>query len=415
MPVSDRFADPVMIEEPYDYYDRLRSEAPIYFSPVLQAYFVSRHADAEYILTNPQLFSSNPGASGQMFTNFMASYRAIYSDAGTVPPLPTLVTTDGATHQRYRKAVEGAFTPAAVRSLERRIGVLVDTLIDDFIDTGHTDIYQSFCLRLPLYVICDMLGLPRSDAPLMRRGADAAARLAVAALESEESRIALHRELAGFHVYLQGHIDHYRRQPGDNLLSHMIHTLPEDGRPLDDQELISLLTVLNVGGNETTTNGLGNMFALCFGDAALQQRLRDDAGAIGPFMEEALRVESPVSALPRWALAESDINGFTVPAGACLQISYAAVNRDPARYPEPAGLDLERPHVRRHMAFGMGPHFCVGNVLARAEMKTAMQRVLERLDDVRIDNDGAALPHDGKLVVRALQSLPIRFRRAQNA
>ena len=409
MSIEDRFSSPETIESPYDYYDTLREQAPVYFSPTLGAYFISRYDDVRQVLSNPDVFSSSPRASEQMFTNFAEKYQFIYRDKGTCAPLQTLVTTDGDSHRRYRRAVDRTFSPKALQALTPLLDATIDSLIDTFIHRERVDIYQEFCLKLPLYVICDVVGLPHGDAALLRRGADAAARLAVAALETEETKVALHNELADLHLYFQRYIDIYRAAPADNLLSRLIHTVPEDGTPLDDQELISLLTVLNVGGNETTTNGLGNSFLLCFGNAELQQRLRDDPAQIPAFVEEALRLESPVAALPRWVTRDTRIGDVPVPAGSCVQVSYAAANRDGKQFSCPAQLDIQRSDVKKHMAFGYGPHFCVGSMLARLEIQKSLTRLLERTRDIRIDNDGEPLRHDCKLVVRALESLPVRL------
>src|SRR5271163_2429183 len=158
--IEDRVLDAETIEQPYAYFDLLRDERPAFYSPALRAYLVTRYADCQQVLGNPAVFSSCPADSPDLMANFAAAYRPIYEAAGVPMFIPTLVTTDGEVHRRYRSAVDGSFNARSVRDLEPQIRELIDSLIDDFIDEGRVDLYDRFCMRLPLFVICDMLGLP---------------------------------------------------------------------------------------------------------------------------------------------------------------------------------------------------------------------------------------------------------------
>jgi cytochrome P450 len=336
---------------------------------------------------------------------FAPEYHSIYTDKGTYPPLPTLVITDGEVHRRYRATVEKAFSAEAVRAMEPGIRALVDALIDDFIADGKVDLYKALCLKLPSFVMCDVIGLPREAAPLLKRGADTSPRLVSSALETEESRRALNGERADMYVYIQGYIEKYRSEPQDNLLSRIIHTDPPDGVPLTVRELISIAGTLNVGGNETTTNGLGNMFYRAFLDPEAQQAARAEPAR---FVDESLRLESAVSAMPRWVMSDTEIGGVAIPAGARLFVSFLAANHDERRFACPHLMDAQRPAVRNHMAFGAGPHFCLGAPLARLEMRIALERVLDRLADIRLDPT-IEIRRQQKMIVRGIENLPILF------
>lgn len=409
MTIMDSFASPEVLATPFDFFRTLRDDAPVFFSEALGAYVVTRQADVQHVLQNPAVFTSFPaGASRATMAAFSADYRYIYEEKGTHPPLPTLVVTDGDVHKRYRGTVDKAFSVAAVREMENDIVDLVDALLDDIVPTGRADFYREFCLRLPSIVMCDVIGLPREAAALLKRGADTSPRLVSAALETEESRQALNGERADMYVYIQTFIDRYRAQPADNLLSRLVHLLPEDGVPLTDQELISLAGTLNVGGNETTTNGLGNMFHLAFADPALQQRLRDHPDDIPRFVEESLRVEAPVSAMPRWVGENAEIDGIKLPAGSRLFVSFLAANHDDRRWACPHMVDVDRKAIRNHLGFGAGPHYCLGAPLARLEMRIAMERVLARMGGIRLDSD-IPLRRQTKMIVRGVENLPITF------
>jgi cytochrome P450 len=406
MVMQDRFGSKEMLADPFAYFAALRDDAPAFYSDTLGAFVVTRYEDVVHVLTSPKVFSSFPaGASPSAMAAFAPEYHSIYYDKGTYPPLPTLVITDGDVHRRYRATVEKAFSAAAVRAMEPGIRALVDELIDDFIADGSVDLYQALCLKLPSFVMCDVIGLPREAAPLLKRGADTSPRLASSALETEESRRALNGERAEMYVYIQSYIEKYRADPQDNLLSRIIHTDPPDGVPLTVQELISIAGTLNVGGNETTTNGLGNMFYRAFLDPDALHSARAQAAR---FVDESLRLESAVSAMPRWVMSDTEIGGIAIPAGARLFVSFLAGNHDERKFVCPHLLDAGRPAVRNHLAFGAGPHFCLGAPLARLEMQIALERVLDRLADIRLDPT-ITIRRQQKMIVRGIENLPILF------
>lgn len=410
MTVQDLFRNPEILEAPFDFFSKLRDEAPVFFSDTLNAYVVTRFQEAEYVLRTPEIFSSYPaGASAQTSAAFATQYQWIYDELNTFPPLPTLVITDGDTHRRYRAVAEKSFTPAAVRAMEDKIRTLVDELIDAFIDDGKTDLYASLCLKLPSFVMCDLLGFPRDAAPLLKRGADSSPRLTSAALETEETRIELHRDRARMYRYIQDYIERYRKTPENNLLSEIIHAPTNDGVPLTERELISIAGTLNVGGNETTVNGLGNMFYVALTTPGLIDHLRENPKGISRLIDESLRLESAVSAMPRRVVEDTVLAGVQILAGSHLFVSFAAANRDERKFESPDKLNLERKGIRNHLTFGAGAHFCLGAPLARIELNLAIEGVLARLDDIRLDPDAVPMRHQRKFIVRGVESLPIRF------
>ena len=405
--VNDLFGSPSTLSSPFDYYSVLRTEAPIFFSKTLNAYVVTRFEDVKYVLNTPEIFSSLPAATAQTSAGFAPQYAAIYEELGTYPPLPTLVVTDGPVHRRYRAVVEKAFSPSTVRGMETKVRSTVHSLIDEFAGRGRVDLYAELCLKLPSYVMCDVLGFPREAAPLLKLGADTSPRLTSGALESEETRLALHRQRAEMYVFIQQYIARYRQRPENNLLSEIIHAPTIDGVPLSEREIVSIAATVNVGGNETTVNGLGNMFYVALTARGMIERLRRSAGDIPRLIDESLRLEGAVSTMPRRVLRQTVLNGVELPAGASVFVSFAAANRDERQFSCPNDVDLGRKGLRNHLAFGMGPHFCAGVSLARLEMKAAMEGVLERLEAIEVE---APIRHQGKLVVHGVESLPIRFR-----
>jgi len=410
MALQDLFGSPSTLAAPFDYLQELRDQAPVFFSEKLNAFVITRWADVQYILSKPKLFSSFPlGASASTSAAFATEYAAIYLDMGTLPPLPTLVITDGDVHRRYRDVANRNFSPADMRALEGSIRLIVDELIDAFIEAGSADIYADLCLKLPSFTMCDVLGLPREGAPILKRGADTSPRLQSGALETEETRRDLHRQRAEMHVFIQQYIRRYRENPADNLISQIIQAPTNDGIPLNEQELISIIGTLNVGGNETTVNGLGNMFYVALTTHGMIDKLSSNPAEIPAFIEESLRLESAVSAMPRRVVQDTELHGIRLPAESRLFVVFAAANRDDTRFACPHQVDLERSPITGHMGFGMGPHFCLGAPLARLQMRVAMEIVLTRLRNLRLDPEALPVQHQSKLVVRGVAALPVTF------
>jgi cytochrome P450 len=411
----DRFGSPSELCEPFDYLGELRRDAPVFYSEALQAYFVTRFDAVQKVLSDPGTFSSSPAASPVSMALHATEYLHIYEEAGACAPLPTLLLTDGAVHRRYRKAIEAAFSPAAVRRFEGSIRAIADSLIDTFIDKGRVDLNAEYCLKLPSLVVCDLVGMPRESADQLKIWADTSGRLTGSALESETERQRLHRDRAQMHLYFERLIERYRAEPGDNLLSDLIRLMPEDGVAFDKRELVSILSTLNVGGNETTTGGLGNLFLATLREPQAQQTLRDEPATLDRFIEEALRLDSPVATTPRWVTMETTLLGVNLPKGSRIFISLLSANRDDGRFAGAAQLNPKRPGLRSHVAFGAGAHYCAGAMLARSEMKISMERVLARMEDLRIDSQSSPVRHRDKLIFRSLLALPITFRRRADA
>lgn len=410
--VSDRFADAATLENPYPYYEELRAEAPVFFSPTLNSWVVSRFKDFVEIAQNPQLFSSvSPRNQTTIMASFSEVYYKMYEEAGLPPRIPTLVGSDGDTHRRYRQISESFFTPRAVKAMEAQLAGVVDELLDAIIDRESVDIYREFALLVPLYVICDVLGLPREHARLMQEAGDASTDLAGAGVLTEDERRDRHRTLIRFGLFLREYINHYRENPADNLISHLIHTPTRDGDHLSEQEIIATCTTLNVGGNETTTNGIGNALWLLLSDPETEAHLRANRDDIPRFVEEALRLESPVASLMRWATEDTEVGGVAIPKGGCLHLRIPAGNRDEEQFGCPASVDLGRPAIRNHLAFGNGVHYCLGVHLTRAEMRLALNRIFDRMTDMKIDTSKGPVRHNYKTQVRSLTGLPITFKR----
>lgn len=403
-------ADPAVFASPYATYDRMREQGGVYFDPVLQMYVVVGAAELEEILLNHEDFSSVPDTRVMAFYSNAADILEIYEKEGGYPPMSTLVTTDPPDHRRYRALVEKAVGAANVRQLRAMALKVANELVDTFAARGRADLQEEFAVRMPLHVIGDVLGVPRSIAGVLRSMGEATTKLAEASRLTQDEIHEGHRtQIRGQKVFQQ-YIDRYRAEPQDNLLSKLVHVRLDNGDSLTERELHSVIQALLVGGNDTTPGGIGNCALMLARDPALQSKLRADPSLVSAFVEEAMRLESPVQGLFRRTVRDVTIGGVKIPADSTVIVRYAAANRDPKAFDRPNELDLHREKIRGHHAFGYGIHYCVGNILARMEVNVATEVLLSRLDDLRLDPPDHVVTYVPKLVVRNPASLPMTFR-----
>ena len=415
MPIRDGFADPNIIDEPYDFLALLRREQPVFFSDALGAYVISRRADVHQVLQNPEVFKSVPSYSEESGGNynFAPEYDYLYDDALVPRQVATLVITEGDKHQRYRSMVSTLFGISIVKKLTSNINDAACTLIDAFIGRGEADLHSEFCQQLPLMVMCDLLGWPRSNVDLLQRSASALGRLTAGGFESPETRIKLHQDQVEFHKYALTQLERVRLEPDGSVLSHIVHTIPADGVPINDAEFCAMASILNIGGNETTVSGLGSMLYMLASDPDRQEALRQAPELIPKFIEEALRVETPVPFVFRWLYQDTTLDGVNIPIGSTVMVSLASANRDEESIEDPARVDMGRKGIRNHFSFGQGVHYCLGAMLARLELQIALEQILERTRNIRIV-PGANLRRENKITVRMLESLPVLFDKAEN-
>ena len=409
MQIPDGLGDPDTLDQPYSFYARLREESPIYFSNAVKAFVVTRNVDVQEMLRRNDVFSSVPlagGADGGNY-NFAPEYDHLYEAAGVPKQMATLAISEGEAHKRYRSLVDEHFSPSAVKRLSQNVEQVCNMLIDGFIERGEADLYREFCQQLPLFVMCDLLGWPRDKVDLLQRSADALNRLVIGAFEKPETRELLHRHQVEFHQYALTQMDRVRHEPDGSVLSHMLHKIPADGRPVDAAEFCAMASVLNIGGNETTVNGLGSMLFMLMSTPGCEQALRDDPTLMPKFIEEALRIETPVPFVFRWLYQDAELAGVHIPAGSTVMASLGSGNRDEQAHDAPLAIRTDRKGIRNHLSFGTGAHYCLGAMLARLELQTALTVILSRLNNLTLQP--VKLRRDAKITVRALQALPVTF------
>ena len=412
--ISSLFAlDQASVRCPYGHFAALREEAPVTWVEEIDAFVVTRYDDVMAVVRDPERFSSAKAvgridvqtvfrlaAEDERLANALVQLRRQFTRA--------LVNADPPLHQRQRNLVNRAFTPRRVSEAEPAIRQLAEELVDTFIGHGEVELVGQFAVPLPLSVIADRLGVPREDLPAFKRWSDDFT-LAIGnhRLEPDELRAMLISQ-AEFGEYFETRVLQRQAEPVDELLSDLANATTADGDQLSLAEVLSMLMQLLAAGNETTTKLIASAMEMLSRSPSLADRLRAEPGLIDPFVEEVLRLESPVQGPYRVALTDTEVGGCAIPAGKFLWLAFASANRDGAAFAAPDEVDLQRGRSQPHLAFGAGPHFCLGAALARVEARIALGVLLERFGVFEQRDEGPP-PYVRSYMLHGPSELWLRF------
>jgi cytochrome P450 len=385
--------DPEQRRCPYPTYGQLRDEG-VRFAPELDAYVVSRYDDVVSVLRNHAIFSST------------ASLGRPPRDPDDEGPndSPLLILSDQPDHSTFRSIVNRAFTPVRVRAWEQQIRDLCDGLIDDFVDAEQVDFVEAFSGPLPIAVITSVLGVPGEDAPMFRRYSEELTRSLGGHASDPGSSARVAREFSA-------RIDPLVVDALGVRSQHILPVIAEaraDG-VLTPEESTRFVMELIVAGNITTSHHLTSSMLQLARDPRLASSLREDPSEIPSFVEESLRLESPIQGLYRTALEDVEVGGVTIPAGSRVFVLYGAANRDPRMWDDPDDLDVGRELAQRHLAFGRGIHTCLGAPLAREEGRIAVEQLLDRLPHFVLDGEVESIEWLASFVNHGPLRLPLKF------
>lgn len=409
------FSDPATIACPFDYYKALRAEEPVHFDDKVGMYIVTRYTDIVEVVKQPLLFSSVQGFEEQLRQDYTPEIERMMIEEG-LGPLP-LAIYDPPEHTRIRALMDKAFTPHRVATMEAYVVNIVGDLIDAFIDAGEAEIVQEFAIPIPMYVIADQLGFDRADRDKFKRWSDAAVE-PLSGVITRERAFECAREMIELQKYLKVRIEDRRVNRRDDMISDLVHArlTDEEGGcevpTLSETELYSVIRGLLVAGNETTTNAIANAALLMIQHPDLAEMLRGDFDRDRAFVnltEEVLRIQAPVPNLFRMATADAEIGGVAIPKGSHVLLAWASANHDEAKFECPERFDPARKNAGHHLAFGAGIHRCIGQALARMEVKVAIREVLRRMDSLTLAIPESELRYTPNIATRGLISLPVRF------
>ncbi|WP_437923950.1 cytochrome P450 [Sorangium sp. So ce291] len=398
---------PEVIEDPHPHYAALRERAPVCQVEPRGYWAVSRYDDVVHVLKHPELFSS---------AGTFEARRQLLDERLLREPMPAgdvnIITSDPPVHTQMRKLISGAFTPRAIAQLEARVRDIANEHIDRILAKEAFDMMEDLAVPLPVTVIAEMLGVDPSLRADFKRWSDDSINTPVGAqrLDDEEIERIL-RSRREMRAYFHEMIADRKRRPREDLISDLIRGEVEYG-VLTEDDVLGMVVLLLIAGNETTTNLIGNGTLTLLEHPDALRRLREDPGLIPGFIEEVLRYQGPVRMLTRRATQDVTLSGVTIPKGATVTPLIAAANRDPAQFPDPDRFDITR-EQRGHVAFGFGIHFCVGAPLSRLEGRIAFEALLRRLPP--FSREPGPLSWSGSFSLRGLRSLHLRFDRPARA
>jgi cytochrome P450 len=412
MSVLDRdfFTDPGILQDPIPYYGALRERGPVWREPHRGVFMLSGIEEILEVYADHERFSAIVAPVGPLLKLPERAPGESLGDMierrrGEIPLGDTIMTFDPPRHTRHRSLMAKLFTPNRLKENEEFMWTLAEGLIDELAAREQIEFCRAYARPFTLLVIADLLGVPREDHVKFRGWLGGSE----GNVGDPEGRIGGDRVFANLHPYFLGYIEQRRAAPADDVMSRMANIRFGDGELPEVMDVVRIATILFAAGQETTARLISAGMRFLAEQPALAASLRRDPEAIPNFVEECLRLESPIKGSFRLALRDTTLAGVAIPEGSMLMAMVGAANRDPRVFEDPDRFDAKRANARRNVAFGHGEHFCPGASLARAEARVSFERLLARLDDFRVADPGA-LSYAPTFIIRGLNSLPLRFR-----
>jgi len=386
---------------PYPFYARLRTEAPVYRTvlPDKQpAWLITRYDDVFMVLKDEQRFTKDRTAA-------MSAQQL--AKTPWVPPMfkplsRTILDTDGAEHARLRGLIHKAFTPRLIEQMRQRVQVLATELLAAAVRRGKMDLIRDYALPIPLTIIAEILGIPEKDRMKLHRWTKAFIELTA----STSALLWGVPNLVAMMGYLKRIFKGRRANPQDDLITALVQA-DEAGDHLTEDELLAMVFVLLIAGHETTVNLIGSGALALLENPDQMRLLRQKPVLIKNAIEELLRYVSPVEqATERYAREAVTLHGITIPKGEMVLAVIASANRDERQFTDPDRLDITRETIKA-LAFGQGVHYCVGAPLARLEGQIALLTLVERMPNLGLATTPRTLRWRPGLTVRGLEALPV--------
>jgi cytochrome P450 len=418
----DFFTDQSLVPDPHPYFDYLRSQNPVLRLPHHGVVAITGYEEATEVYKNPETFS-NIVALGGPFPPL--PFQPDGDDIGAqidehrsyFPMNEHMVTMDPPDHTRARSVLSKLLTPSRLKQNEDFMWRLADRQLDEFLSNGECEFIGEYSKPFATLVIADLLGVPEEDHKEFRSvlGADKPGR--VGALSHDSVGI---NPLEWLDDKFCNYIEDRRRDPRADVLTALATAKYPDGSTPEVIEVVRSATFLFAAGQETTAKLLSAALHVIGERPDIQQQLRDDRSLIPAFIEESLRMESPVKSDSRLARRSARIGGVDIPAGTVVMVLPGAANRDPRRFENPHEFNLHRKNVREHMAFARGVHSCPGGPLARVEGRVSIERLLDRMSHIEIDeahhgpSANRRYTYEPTYILRGLSELHLRFATADS-
>jgi pimeloyl-[acyl-carrier protein] synthase len=385
-----RFFTREFFSDPYPTYEELRDE-PVHWEDELQGWVLTGYAEVAAALADPRVSRGSGPREGDLITRLLTRM---------------MLFTDPPDHTRLRALANRAFTPTRVGALRPRIAALVDEQLAE-VDDGEWDLIEGLAYPLPVIVIAEILSLPSADRALFKRWSDDVIAVAAGVGDDPDRRESALHSAKALAEYFAALVAELKAHPNDTLLSGLVEA-EEEGSRLTADELLANAILLLMNGHETTTFAIGNGMLALLAHPEQLARLRDDPALISTAVEEILRYDGSVQMRGVLAGDHLELDATQIQAGQTLWLAIGATGRDPRQFPEPSRFDVGR-LPNRHLQFGIGPHFCIGAALARAEIQLALAGLLARFRQIELAADDI---HWHEIAVfRGPKAVPLRLSR----
>ena len=396
---ANLFRDRAVQDDPYPYFDAVRSQAPVWQEPHFGVFLVTGHDEALAVYNDAARFSSCNAVSGP-FVPFPEPFvgddvsELIERHRDVLPFSDQLPAFDPPRHTDHRALMMRLLTPRRLRENEAFMAAYSGRLLGELLAAGRCEVVQDYAKPFALLVVAELEGVPEEDHPTFAEGF------------RNVSKELAHKPLEFLYEQFSAYIEDRRRAPRDDIMTKMATATFPDGTVPEVRDVALLAANLFTGGQETTVRLLSFALRILAERPDLQERLRADRELIPGFIEETLRYESPLRSQFRMAKVRAEVAGVDIPAGSTLLLLPGAANRDPRKFPEPHTFDPERENAIYHLAFGHGIHHCAGAHLARAEGRVTIDRLLDLTSGFRISEEAHGPPD-----ARRWEYLPTYFLR----
>ncbi|WP_099022875.1 cytochrome P450 [Mycolicibacterium palauense] len=402
----DFFSDRSLVADPYPYMEAMRQGCPVRREPHHNVMVVTGYDEAVTVFGDSATFSSCTAVTGP-FPGFPVPIEGQGDDVSELieeyrdqlPFSDQVTVMDPPKHTAHRALLMGLITPKRLKENEEFMWRHADTVLEPYLAAGGGDFIKGFAGPFTLAIIADLLGVPEEDRAEFARKMDHSQ--GEGGVGSTSNEAMSHSPLEYLYEKFSAYIEDRRREPRGDALTEMASASFPDGSTPEVMDVVRIAANLYTAGQETTVRLLSTSLKMLAEDPDLQNLLRKERDRIPNFIEEALRIESPVKGDFRLARRNTTVGGVDVPAGTTVMVMNGAANRDPRQFEDPQRFDIARPNARRHIAFGRGAHSCPGAPLARAETRVSLERILDRTTDIRLSEE-----HHGPAGARRFNYVP---------
>lgn len=411
----DFFTDRSVLLDPYDYFEELRADGPVYQMKSRDILIVTGFQEGVDVLLNTRDFSSclNPDPlaplrfepQGEDLTPQIEATQ----DTG---PMDLMVSYDGERHTAARSLLNPLFKPSRLKANEAFMRAFAENMVGEMVAKGHCELIGEVASPYVTMVIADLLGVPEEDREDFRKVIDSGP---PPGNMDDPGQPEASWALMYMATFFMRYVQERRAAPRDDVMTELSFAKFPDGSTPDAMEVVKTAMFLFAAGQDTSAKLLGNSMRFLAENQELQQQLRDDRSQIGPFLEEALRLEGSTKATFRLAKRKTKIGNRDVPAGQRIVVALPAANRDPRRWDDPNAFRLNRPKIKEHIAFGRGAHTCAGAPLARAEVAVILDRFLEHTSAITLSEKHHGPPgarridYEPSFIIRGLAELHVEF------